>query len=64
LAVALLGAAAIVSETGGLLDHGAAMARELGIPCVVNCADAMSLPAHVLVLVDGANGVVTPLEGW
>ena len=32
--------AAIVSETGGLLDHGAALARELGITCVVGCHDA------------------------
>lgn len=38
-AMALLveGAAAIVCEHGSLLDHGAAMARELGIPCVVGC---------------------------
>ena len=62
LAVALVGAAAIVSETGGLLDHGAAMARELGIPCVVGCTDAMSLPAHALVTVDGDAGSVTALE--
>jgi phosphohistidine swiveling domain-containing protein len=62
LAVALVGAAAIVSETGGLLDHGAAMARELGIPCVVGCTDAMSLPAHALVMVDGDAGSVTALE--
>jgi phosphohistidine swiveling domain-containing protein len=62
LAVALVGAAAIVSETGGLLDHGAAMARELGIPCVVGCTDAMSLPVHALVTVDGDAGSVTALE--
>ena len=62
LAVALVGAAAIVSETGGLLDHGAAMARELGIPCVVGCTDAMSLPPHALVEVDGEAGVVRVLD--
>lgn len=62
LAVALVGAAAIVSETGGLLDHGAAMARELGIPCVVGCTDAMSLPPHALVMVDGDAGAVMELE--
>ncbi|MEZ4403726.1 MAG: PEP-utilizing enzyme [Kofleriaceae bacterium] len=38
LALLLDGAAAIVSEHGTPLDHGAAMARELGIPCVVGCA--------------------------
>jgi phosphohistidine swiveling domain-containing protein len=59
LAIALAGVAAIVSETGGLLDHGAAMARELGVPCVVGCADAMSLPSNAHVLVDGDRGLVT-----
>jgi phosphohistidine swiveling domain-containing protein len=62
LAIALAGVAAIVSETGGLLDHGAAMARELGIPCVVGCADAMSLPSHARVLIDGDRGLVTMLD--
>lgn len=63
LAVAVIGAAAIVSETGGLLDHGAAMARELGIPCVVGCAEALALPPGALVEVDGDAGVVRLLEG-
>ena len=43
LAVFVVGCAAIVSETGGPLDHGAAIARELGIPFVVGCNDAWSL---------------------
>lgn len=62
LAVAMVGAAAIVSETGGLLDHGAALARELGIPCVVSCADALSLPHRALLEVDGDAGVVRVLQ--
>ncbi len=37
LAIVLEGAAAIACEHGSILDHGAAMARELGIPCVVGC---------------------------
>ncbi len=37
LALIVEGAAALVCEHGSLLDHGAAMARELGIPCVVGC---------------------------
>lgn len=61
LALALIGAAAIVSETGGLLDHGAAIARELNIPCVVGCTDAMSLPPYALVTVDGDAGSVIEL---
>ncbi len=62
LAVAVVGAAAIVSETGGLLDHGAALARELGIPCVVSCADALSLPPNAMLEVDGDAGVVRVLQ--
>ncbi len=51
--------AAIVSETGGLLDHGAALARELGITCVVGCHDAWhELGDGMLVIVDGDAGTV------
>jgi len=60
LAVLVAGCAALVSETGGLLDHGAALARELGIPCVVGCRDAWSVLADgMIVTVDGEAGVVT-----
>ncbi|MBV8756763.1 MAG: hypothetical protein JO257_05800, partial [Deltaproteobacteria bacterium] len=59
LAVLVVGCAALVSETGGLLDHGAALARELGIPCVVGCHDAWSrLTDGTLVTVDGDRGTV------
>jgi pyruvate,water dikinase len=62
LAVRVVGCAALVSETGGLLDHGAAMARELGIPYVVGCHDAWrQLPDDTMVLVDGEHGRVTVL---
>jgi phosphohistidine swiveling domain-containing protein len=60
LAVLVVGCAAIVSETGGLLDHGAALARELGITYVVGCRDAWTLLSDgMLVSVDGDRGVVT-----
>jgi pyruvate,water dikinase len=60
LAVLVAGCAALVSETGGLLDHGAALARELGIPCVVGCRNAWSTLADgMLVTVDGDGGTVT-----
>ena len=62
LAVLVAGCAAIISETGGLLDHGAALARELGVPCVVGCAGAWStLRDGELVRVDGDAGTITPL---
>ncbi len=61
LAVLVAGCAALVSETGGLLDHGASLARELGIPCVVGCRDAWAtLTDGMLVTVDGDGGTVTP----
>jgi phosphohistidine swiveling domain-containing protein len=51
--------AAIVSETGGLLDHGAALAHELGITCVVGCHDAWhQLADGTIVTVDGDAGIV------
>ncbi|HSR99579.1 MAG TPA: PEP-utilizing enzyme [Kofleriaceae bacterium] len=64
LAMMVEGCAALVSETGGLLDHGAALARELGIPCVVGCRGAWSLLADgMLVSVDGDAGLVSrPIE--
>src|SRR5207302_10457180 len=59
LAVLVVGCAALVSETGGLLDHGAALARELAIPCVVGCRDAWTrLTDGMLVTVDGDAGTV------
>jgi len=60
LAVIVIGCAAIVSETGRALDHGAAMARELGIPCVVSCRDAWSqLADGMIITVDGDHVTIT-----
>ena len=39
LALGLAGAAGIVCDSGGFLDHGAAMARELGVPYLVGAHD-------------------------
>lgn len=61
LALALDGALAIVSDSGSPLDHGPAMARELGIPCVVGCAGAFdALAEGQWLAVDGDRGEVTP----
>ena len=55
-------AAAVVSEHGGLLDHGAAIARELGVPCVVGCRGAGSqLADGDAVWLDGDAGIVIRL---
>jgi pyruvate,water dikinase len=64
LAVFVTGCAALVSETGGVLDHGASLARELGIACVVGCRDAWSLlDDGAIVTVDGDAGTVVVDEG-
>ena len=53
-------AAAVVERRGGMLIHGAIIARELGIPCVNGIVDAMGLLADGdLVTVDGHLGIVT-----
>ncbi len=49
---------AIVLRLGGPTSHTAIIARQLGIPCVVACADAADLVEGALVLVDGATGEV------
>jgi pyruvate,water dikinase len=56
-------AAAIVTDVGAPLSHAAIVARELGIPAVVNCGDATArLRNGDWVLVDGAQGVIEILE--
>jgi rifampicin phosphotransferase len=58
-----LNAAAIVMDQGGLLSHGSIVAREFGIPAVVNVGPATSIiETGQLLRVDGARGTVTILE--
>ena len=59
----LLDAAAIVVETGTILGHVSAQARERGIPAVVAARGARAaLPEGTLVLVDGDRGEVLRLD--
>ncbi len=56
-------ASAVVLEVGGLLQHGALVAREYGLPCVAGIEDATSiLKDGMMVEVDGTNGVIRILE--
>ncbi len=58
-----LNAAAIVMDQGGLLSHGAIVAREYGIPAVVNVGPATRLiKTGDTILVDADHGVVTILD--
>ena len=53
-------AGAIVMDLGGLLSHGAIVAREYGIPAVVNTRTATAtLRTGQIVTVDGSAGTVT-----
>jgi len=53
-------AAAIIERRGGMLIHGAIIARELGIPCVNGISDATRLlRTGEMVTVDGYLGIVT-----
>ena len=57
----LASAAGAVAEMGGLLSHGAVVARELGVPCVVDVKDATRrIRSGERVLVDGGSGRVKP----
>ena len=58
----LLDAAALVTETGGPLDHVAAQARERNLPAVVGAQGVTEMLCEGdLVLVDGDRGLVVRL---
>jgi pyruvate,water dikinase len=58
-----INAAAVILEVGGMLQHGALVAREYGLPCVSGVANATNLwPDGTLVEIDGAAGVIRVLE--
>ena len=47
----------LVIERGGMLSHGAIIAREFGIPCVVGVRDATrAIPDGATITVDGDRG--------
>ncbi len=56
-------AGAVVVERGGPLSHAAIVAREFGLPAVLNARDATArLETGVDVDVDGAAGTVVPIQ--
>ncbi len=56
-------AAAVVTEVGGLMTHGAVVAREYGLPAVVSVANATELiRTGQRIRVDGTRGFVEILE--
>jgi len=58
-----INAAGIVMDQGGLLSHGSIVAREYGIPCVVNVGPATKIiKTGQMIEVDGDRGVVQILR--
>ncbi len=56
-------AAAVVTDIGGVMSHAAIVAREFGIPCVVQTEAASTrLRNGQLIRVDGSAGTITVLE--
>jgi pyruvate,water dikinase len=56
-------AAAVVTDIGGRLSHGAIVAREYGIPAVVNVREATStIVSGQQIRVDGVRGTVEILS--
>ena len=54
--------AGLVLEEGGSLSHGAVVARECGVPCILQISQAMSrIRTGDLLLIDGAESSVTVL---
>ncbi len=57
-------AAGVVIDQGGLLSHGSIIAREYGIPAVVNVPQASRIiQTGQLIRVDADHGIVTIVEG-
>lgn len=57
--VGMMKASALISELGGIICHAAIVAREMGIPCVVNVERATEICQDgISVLVDGDTGII------
>lgn len=56
------GVAGLVMETGGILAHGACLARESGVPAVILENASLLLPDRSQVRIDGSTGKVSLLH--
>merc|ERR1719266_2606458 len=53
----------VVTELGGLISHGAVVAREYGLPCIVGAETATSMfKSGDVAVIDGSNGVIICID--
>ena len=58
-----INAGGVLLESGGMLQHGASVAREMGKPCIVGIEDVTkNLKDDQVVLMDGGTGVIKIVE--
>ncbi|GAH19796.1 unnamed protein product, partial [marine sediment metagenome] len=51
----------LITETGGVLSHGAVVSREYSIPAVTNITNACEIfKTGQIVKIDGYSGIVIP----
>ena len=63
MANAMVKAAAIVTDIGGITSHPAILSREMGIPCVVNTKTATTdIKTGMMLEVNGTTGEVYVLD--
>lgn len=63
MVTAMVKAAAIVTDMGGITSHPAILSREMGIPCVVNAQKAtQTIRNGQHIRVDGKNGKIYALD--
>lgn len=60
---AMIKAAAIVTDLGGITSHPAILSREMGIPCVVNTKDGtLKIKNGQMIIVDGQKGEIYDMD--
>lgn len=57
--VAMMNATGLISQFGGIICHAAIIAREMGIPCIVDVENATDLFRDGMqIKIDGTKGIV------
>ena len=63
MVTAMVKAAAIITDIGGITSHPAILSREMGIPCIVNAKEAtQKIKNGMRIRVDGQKGEIYVLD--